>query len=325
MHIPRMLVALALVVTLISISLGADAQPTRMPRIGWLGNGRPDLQSAPLRAFRQGLQQRGWIEGQTVAIEYRWAEGKGDRLPLVLGELARLKVDVILLAGTAALRAAHTQTATVPIVFVALADPVAAGFVTSLARPGGNLTGVASEFDLLIAKQLQLLKETVPAMTRVAVLHQEDTGAVLAAAERAARELGLRAVTLKAARAADFEAAFGTARREGAGAIHVLPSPFFSSQRRALIDLAARYRLPAMYEFDDYVEDGGLMSYGPDISAMFRESASHVDRILKGARPGDLPVERPRSFEFVINRKTAAALGLVIPPSVLARADRLIE
>lgn len=326
MRTPRTLVGLILVVTLISLSLAADAQPSRMPRVGWVGNGRPEQNSASLQAFREGLQQRGWREHQTVAIEYRWAEGKLDRLPSLVDELVRLKVDVIVLSGSAAIRAARAHTAAVPVVFVSLADPVTAGFVTSLARPGGKLTGVASEFELLIAKQLQLLKETVPAMTRVAVLYRpEIAGAVLAGAERAARELGLRALTLKAASAADFEAAFGTARREGAGAIQVLPSPFFNSQRRALIDLAARYRLPAMYEFDDYVEDGGLMSYGPDISAMFRASASHVDRILKGAKPSELPVERPSTFEFAINRKTAAGLGLSIPPAVLARADRVIE
>ena len=254
----------ALAAALLGVLAMADAQPGRLPRIGWLGNGKPAPQSPPVQAFRQGLQQRGWSEGQTVAIESRWAEGDFDRLPALVDDLVRSKVDVI------------------------VADPVTAGFVKSLGRPGGNLTGIASEFDVLVTKQLQLLKDTVPALTGVAVLHRPEVApALLATSERAAREPGLVTRPIKTAGVEEFEAAFSTARRDGAGAIQVLPSPFFSSQRRALIGLASRHRLPAIYEFREYVEDGGLMSYGPSINAMFRESAGHVDRILKGARPGD--------------------------------------
>jgi putative ABC transport system substrate-binding protein len=321
----RLLLTIILTIGLLG-TRPADAQSTRTPRIGWLGNGSAAPVSPTLEAFRRGLQQRGWIEGQTVTIEYRWAEGKPDRLPALVTDLVRLKVEVIVLSGTAAIRAARSVTSTVPVVFVYLADPVTAGFVTSLARPGGNLTGVASEFEALITKQLELLKEAVPTISRVAVLHRPEIApAVLSAAEMAARGLGLAARPLKVADVAEFEPAFRTARSEGAGAIHVLPSPFFSVQRRHLIELSARYRLPAVYEFKEYAEDGGLMSYGPSISQMFRGSASHVDRILKGARPGDLPVERPTTFELVINLKTAKALGLTIPPALLARADDIIQ
>jgi putative ABC transport system substrate-binding protein len=326
MMAPQLVLSLVLTIGLLAAPLAADAQPIRIPRIGWLGNGSPAPGSPSLEAFRRGLQQRGWIEGQTVRIEYRWAEGNPDRFPALVADLARLKVDVIVLSGSAAIRAAKSATSTVPIVFVYLADPVTAGFVPGLARPGGNLTGVASEFESLITKQLELLKEVVPTLSRVAVLHRlEIAPAVLRAAEMAARGLGLTARPLKVAEVTELEPAFRTARSEGVGAIHVLPSPFFSIQRRSLIELAARYRLPAVYEFKEYVEDGGLMSYGPSINEMFRGSASHVDRILKGARPGDLPIERPATFEFVVNLRTAKALGLTIPPPVLTRVDQVIE
>jgi putative ABC transport system substrate-binding protein len=261
-----------------------------------------------------------------VTIEFRWAEGTPNRLPALVAELVQQKVDVILLSGTAAMRAAQSVTRTVPVVFVVLADPVAAGLVPSIARPGGNLTGVASEFETLITKQLELLKEAVPGLSRVGVLHRPELASTMhTAVETGARRLGLAARFLKVAEVADFEPAFKAARAEGAGAMHVLPSPFFNAQRRQLIELAARYRLPAFYEFREYVEDGGLMSYGPNILEMFRSSASHVDRILKGARPGDLPIERPTTFEFVINLRTARALGLAIPPAVLGRADQILE
>lgn len=300
----------------------ADAQPARMPRIGWLGNGAPTPVSTNLEAFRQGLQQRGWIEGQTVTIDYRWAEGNAGRVPALIDELLQLKVDVIVLSGTAAGRVARSATSTVPLVFVYLADPVAAGFVPSLARPGGNITGVASEFEVLITKQLELLKETVPTVSRVAVLKRPDlVRTVVDSAEKAAQRLGLVLRPLDVTEAAQFESAFHRARADGAGAMHVLPSPFFFVQRRVLGELAVKYRLPAMYELKEYVEDGGLMSYGPNVNEMFRASASHVDRILKGARPGDLPIERPTTFELAVNLKAAKAIGLTIPPAVLARAD----
>jgi len=318
--------AVLLALSLTSVPHVGEAQPIGTPRIGYLGNGKSTVVSAQAEAFRRGLRELGWIEGQTVTIEYRWAEENPDRLPALVGELVQAKVNVIVLAGTAAIRAAKEAKSAIPIVFVSLADPVTLGFVPSLARPGGNMTGVASEFEELATKQLQLLKEAIPNLSRVALLcRPEIAPIVLTAAEAAARKLGLTVRTLKVAEVAEFESAFKTARSERAGAIHVLPSPYFNAQRARLAELAARYRLPAIYEFRNYVEDGGLMSYGPSIDEMFHRMASYVDRILKGAKPGDLPIERPTKFELVINLKTAKALGLTIPQTLLLRADQVIQ
>lgn len=321
----RLVTVMALL--LLAASPTVEAQPAgTVPRIGFLSNGSPRSVSPQLEAFRRGLRELGWIEGQTVTIEYRWAEGSSDRLPALAADLAKLNVDVIVLSGSPAIRAAREATSTIPVVFVMLADPVSAGFGPSLARPGGNMTGLASEFEELITKQLQLLKEALPKASRVALLyHPEIATAILPAAETAARKLGLSARAFRVAQVAEFDNVLKTARSEGAGAIHVLPSPFFNAHRRQLIELAARYRLPAIYEFKNYVDDGGLMSYGPSINEMYRGMASYVDLILKGARPGDLPIKRPTTFELVINLKTAAALGLTIPPSLRMRADHVIE
>jgi ABC-type uncharacterized transport system substrate-binding protein len=320
------LLLLLLVLSLTSVPLVGEAQPTGTPRIGYLGSGKSTAVSAQAEAFRRGLRELGWIEGQTVTIEYRWAEENAERLPALIGELVQAKVNVIVLAGTAAIRTAKETTSAIPIVFVSLADPVTLGFVPSLARPGGNMTGVASEFEELATKQLQLLKEAIPNVSRVALLYRPEIApAVLTAAEASARKLGLTVRTLKVAEVAEFENAFKTARSERAGAIQVLPSPYFNAQRARLAELAARYRLPAVYEFRNYVQDGGLMSYGPSIDEMFHRMASYVDRILKGAKPGDLPIERPTKFELVINLKTAKALGLTIPQTLLLRADQVIQ
>ena len=311
----------------LALPLAAKAQPASPRRIGYLDIGNPTaVPSRQQETFRQSLRELGWIEGQTVTIEYRSAEGNPDRLPALVAELVQAKVDVIMLSGTSSIRAARGATSTIPIVFVMLTDPVTQGFVKSLARPGGNMTGLASQFEELITKQLQLLKEAVPVLSRVALLaHAGPTPTVLTAAETAARSLGLTAHTLRVAEVAEFENAFKVARSERAGAIHVLPSPYFAAQRARLIELAAQYRLPACYEFRNYVQDGGLMSYGPSINEMYGRAASYVDRILKGANPGDLAIERPTKFELVINMKTAKALGLTIPPSLLLRADEVIQ
>ena len=304
----------------------ARTQPAKLHRIGFLGNGSPTTLSSQYEAFRRSLGELGWIEGQNVTIENRWAEGNPDRLPALVAELVQAKVDVLVVSGSPAIRAAQKATRTIPIVFVVLTDPVAMGFMSSLARPGGNMTGVASQFEELIAKQLQLLKEAIPNLSRVALLHQSGLPTpVLAAAESAARSLGLAARTLNVAGPDEFENAFNVARGERAGAILVLPSPYFEVQRARLIELAARYGLPACYELGNYVRDGGLMSYGPSIDAMYARSATYVDRILKGANPGDLAVEQPSKFELVINLKTARALGLTVPPSLLQRADEVIQ
>ena len=306
--------------------LATQAQPARTRRIGLLGYGSPTTQSSQLEAFRRRLRELGWIEGQNLTIEYRWAEGNPDRLSALVAELVQVKVDVIVLSGASAIRAAQKATSTIPVVFVVLTDPVSSGFVPSLARPGGNMTGVASQFEELITKQLQLLKEAVPNLSRVALLHHpEIPPAILTAAETAARSLGLTARPLNVAGVAEFENAFKAARSERADAIHVLPSPYFDAQHARLIELAAQYRLPAFYEFRNFVQDGGLMSYGPSMNEMFARSAVYVDRILKGANPGDLAIERPTRFELVINLKTAAALGLTIPQSLLQRADEVIQ
>ena len=310
--------------TLIAPLFG-EGQPTRTPRIGYLGNGSPPAVLSEL-PFNRGLRELGWIEGQNVTVEYRWAGADRSRLPTLVTELVNLKVDVIVLAGPQAIAAAQETTRTAPVVFVYLGDPVTAGFVSSLARPGGNMTGVASEFEALITKQVQLLKEAVPGLTRIVLLrHRDGSPAILAAAETAARSSALAARTVTVAEVGALGNAFRAARDEHAGAIHVLPSPILNANRRRVIELAAKYRLPAIYELKSYVEDGGLMSYGPDIDEMYRHAASYVDRLLKGAKPGELPIERPTTFELVINLKTAKALGLTIPPSVLGRADQVIE
>jgi putative ABC transport system substrate-binding protein len=309
--------------SILAATLTAWAQPP-VPRIGVLGNGRPEA-SAEWGAFRQGLRELGWIEGQNVAITYRAAEGKPDRFPALARDLVQLKVDVIVVAGPPAINAARDATSTVPIVFVALADPVASGYVTSLARPGGNLTGLASQYEELITKQLQLLKEAVPTVSRIALLHhRESWSVVLHAAQIGARSLGLTVRTLSV-EGIEFESAFTKARSEQVGAIHVLPSPIFNAHHGRLIELAAKYRLPAMYELQLFVDNGGLMSYGPSVNDMFHDMASYVDRILRGAKPAELPIERPTKFELVINLKTAKALGLTIPQTLLLRADQVIE
>ena len=304
----------------------AQGQPAGPRRVGYLGNGSANVGAPQTEAFRRGLRERGWIEGRTLTIEYRWAEGNPERLPALVAELVAGKVDVIVLTGSAAIRAAQGATRTVPVVFLMLADPVTAGFVPSLARPGGNMTGLASQYEELITKQLQLLKEAVPTLSRVALLHRPETPpSVLSAAATAARSLGVAAQPLEVSAVEEFENAFKAARSERAGAMLVMPSPYFDVQRARLIALAAHFRLPAFYEFGNYVQSGGLMSYGPSINEMYGRMASYVDRILRGANPGDLAIERPARFELVINLKTAAALGLAIPSSLLARADEVIQ
>jgi putative tryptophan/tyrosine transport system substrate-binding protein len=315
---------------LLAVPRAARAQRSgQVPRIGYIGNGSPTTPASPqLEAFRQGLRELGYIEGQTVTIEYRWAEGNVDRLPALAAELVRLKVDVIVLSGTPAIRAAQQATSSIPIVIgVILINPVDAGFVASLARPGGNITGLASQYEEIVTKQVQLLAETVPKLSRVVFLHHASVpqGVTARAAVGAADQLGLKTRVLEVSEVAQLEGAFRTARDDRAQALLVLPSPFFNAHRRDLIKLAASYRLPAFYEFKEYVQDGGLISYGPSLPDMWRRAATYVDRILKGAKPGDLPIERPTKFELIINLKTAKALGLTIPPAVLARADEVIQ
>jgi len=309
--------------------LAAEAQQARKVwRMGYLGNGNPTSSGPTRDAFRQGLQELGWVEGQNVVIEYRWADGDLTRLPALASDLmATTSVDVFLASGGPGVRAAQQAARAVPIVAAIISDPVVAGFAASLARPGGNITGLAVQFEELATKQLQLLKETVPNVARVAILddHAIRNTFVQKAAEAAARSLGLTTQVVTILGERDLEGAFRTAKVGRANAMYVLPSPTFARQRARLAELAVKHRPPGSYEDRQYVDAGGLMSYGPNFPDLFRRSASYVDRILKGAKPADLPVEQPTKFELVINLKTAKALGLTIPPSLLGRADQVIQ
>jgi putative ABC transport system substrate-binding protein len=318
-----------LVLAVLAAPVGAEAQPAAkaVPRIGFLGNLDAKNQARNLAAFQEGLRDLGWIEGQTVIVDYRWAEGNTDRFPGLVAELVQLNVNVMVVAGPPAIRVAQRATSTTPIVFaVLLSDPVASGFAASLARPGGNITGLASQYEEIVGKHVQLLSEAIPRLSRVVLLrHTAGLPTLLKEAEKATRRLGLKARIVEVTDVAEYEGAFRIAKSERAQAVYVLPSPIFSAHRKRLVELAAQYRLPAAYELKEYVEAGGLLSYGPNTADMYRRAASYVDRILKGAKPGDLPIERATTFELAINVKTARALGLAIPQSLLARADHLIE
>jgi putative ABC transport system substrate-binding protein len=320
------LVGLVVVLASCLTPLLAEAQPRAIPQVGYLGPGTAVGDRRLVSASRQGLSDLGWIENQTITIEYRWAEGRAERLHALAQDLVRAKVDVIVTSGRVGIRAAKEATTTLPILFVLLNDPVSAGLVKSLARPGGNATGLASQFEELVTKQTQLMKEALPGLSRIVLLSRvESAPSNIGEAVEAARALGLMVSTQKVSALTEYENAFRMAQRARAGAIQVLPSPVFNTHRRVLIDLAAKYRIPAIYEFRDYVEDGGLMSYGPSITSLFRGLAGYVDRVLKGAKPADLPVERSSTFELVINAKAAKALQVIISPLVLARADEVIQ
>jgi len=316
---------------LLAAPLAAEAQQAaKIARIGWLA---VNLAAAPRleEAFRQGLRDLGYVEGRNVVIEIRDAEGKPERLPALAAELVALKVDVIVAPNTPQALAAKQATRTLPIVFSFVADPVASGLVTSLARPGGNVTGLSSLTPELVGKRLELLTQAVPGVSRVAVLWQpgfqgERTDKdMLKGADVAARALGVRLQFVEAQGPADIDRAFSDMTRARAGALTVVGNTMFITERRRLVDLAAKNRLPAVYARREYVDAGGLMSYGSNIADLFRRAATYVDKILKGAKPADLPVEQPTKFELVINLRTAKALGLTIPPSLLARADEVIQ
>jgi putative ABC transport system substrate-binding protein len=285
--------------------------------------------SPQLDAFRQALRELGWVEGQNIVIDYRFAEGRFDRLPDLAAELVRLKVDIIVAQPTPAAAAAKNATETIPIVMISVGDPVGLGLIASLARPGGNVTGSSYSVGLEIAgKGLELLKETVPKVRRVAILsNPANPGHPLAIREVnvAARSLGVQLQLLEARDPNEFDGAFAAMATERVGVLLVVADSMFLLHRTRLADLAARSRLPAAYGNREIVEAGGLMSYGPSVRDLFRRSATFVDKILKGAKPGDLPVEQPTKFELVINLKTAKVLGLTIPPSLLQRADEVIQ
>jgi putative ABC transport system substrate-binding protein len=313
---------------LLAAPLAAQAQQAgKAPRIGYLGNSNPMTGATNVGGFRQGLRDFGLIEGQNVAIEFRWADGHFDRFPALAASLAKVPVDVIIVAGGPAIRAARQASSTIPIVAAVFGgDPVASGYVASFARPGGNLTGIAVMFEDLVTKQLQILKDVVPKASRVAILsHAAIRGLSEDRALSAAEALGLSVQKLEIHIAGDLDAALQAARTKRADITQVLPSPLFYQHRARLAALAANHRLPAIYEVRDYVVAGGLMSYGPSFPDTYRRAASYVARILKGARPGDLPIEQASTFEFVINGKAVRNLGLTLPSPVRLQVNEVID
>src|SRR5262245_5635694 len=311
---------------LFATPLAAEAQPAgKVPRVGFLANGSAATSPA-VDAFRRGLRSFGYVEGQNIALEIRWAEGRFERLPELAGELVRWKPDVLVTAGPYGLQAARRATTTIPIIMIAC-DP-AETIVERIARPSGHITGVTCMSSDLTPKRLQLLKETVPSIHYVAVLYNPfdpNKAEEVRQMQAPARTLGITLQPVEATEAEAFEGAVADAVRKQAEGLFVLPDALMLRERRRIVDLAAKHRLPAMYGFKEFVEAGGLMSYGTMQTDLYRRAAAHVDKILKGAKPADLPVEQPTKFELVINLKTAKALGLVIPRSVLARADEVIE
>ena len=319
---------LVLVLGVMAVPVPAGATPGTKPhRIGFLGNSTAALERNLVEPFRQGLRERGYVEGQDVVIEYRWAEGNYERFPGLIAELIGLKVDVIVTAGTPAALAVKRATTTIPVVMIAVGDPVGTGLIASLARPGGNVTGLTSIAADLEGKRLELLREVIPRLTRLSVLwNPASTFQVVA--EREARaaaqrlQLGVHSVGVRAA--GQFDESFEAIVRERAGALVVLADRLFLHERAWIIAFATRHRLPGVYAYRELVEEGGLMSFGPSYADMHRRAATYVDKILRGASPASLPVEQPAKFELIVNLKAAHLLGLTLPPAVLARADEIL-
>jgi ABC-type uncharacterized transport system substrate-binding protein len=327
--------ATLLALCVLAVLLSAEAQPAeKVYRIGYLSIGSspstPGIYTRPLEGFRQQLRELGWVEGRNIAIEFRFADGRADRLPGLAEELVRLKVDIITASPTPAAMAAKKATSTIPIVGMSLTEPVAVGLVASLARPGGNVTGVSYAFGTeIFGKQLELLRDISPSGRRVAVLANPGGSPaypqMLEATRAAARSLGLELQLLEVREAEEFDGAFAAMARERARALLVMGHPLFFLHRARLADLAVRNRLPSMSTQEQWVDAGGLMSYGPNFVDISRRGAVYVDRILKGAKPGDLPIEQPTNLSLVLNLKTAKTLGLTIPTAVRQRADGVIE
>ena len=312
---------------LLAVPLAARAQKSTTPVIGFVNSGSPALWERPLRSFRQGLSEIGYVEGQNVAIEYRWADGQYDRLPALVADLIRRQVRVIVATTTNAALAAKAATATIPIVFTTAGDPVELGVVASLGRPGGNTTGVTIVTSELTAKRLELLHELVPKATAIALLMNPDSRlakSAAKAAQEAARSLGLQLHVLRAHTEQDIDEAFATLVRLRAGALFVASDAFFTLRREQIVELAARHAVPTIYEFREFVMAGGLMSYGTSLPEAYRQAGIYTGKILNGAKPMDLPVQQSTKFEMVINTKTAKALGLTIPQSLGVQAE-LIE
>jgi putative ABC transport system substrate-binding protein len=318
----------AVVLTLAGGARAEAQQVEKIPRIGYLSATSNSVNPARVQAFRQGLRDLGYVEGKTIVVEWRFAEGKPDRLPTLAAELVRLKVAVIVSGGSTATRPVKEETSTIPIVMTQDNDPVGNGFVASLARPGGNITGLATLRSELSGKRLELLKEIVPNLSRVAVLGMSTNpgnSQLLKETELAAGAFGVKLQYLDIQNPKDIGSGFRAASNGRADAVLVLAGPVFSSRRTEVVQLAIKRRLPAIYDRRDFGEAGGLMTYGVSVTELDRRAATYVDRILKGAKPANLPVEQPTKFELVINLKAAKQIGLTIPPNVLARADRVIR
>ena len=318
--------SILVVVVLLAVAVIAEAQQTKkVPRVGFLVAPSRSFFSVRLEGFQQGLRELGYVEGKNIAIESRFGEGKEDRIRELAAELVSLKVDVIVASGLAG-RAAKNATQTIPIVFAAVQDPVASGLVDSLAKPGGNVTGLSNLAPELSGKRLELLKEVVPKITRVGVLWGSTrTPVTVKEAQAAAKALGLQFQLLEVRDSKDFDTVFETATKNHVQALLTIPGAFVNTHQGRILDFATKNRLPAMYGEPEFVDAGGLMSYAPNSADLFRRAATYVDKILKGSKPADLPVEQPMKFELVINLKAAKQIGLTIPPNVLARADKVIK
>ncbi len=314
---------------LLAAPRAAEAQQSgKVPRVGFLGNSTAALEANLVGPFREGLRDLGYEEGRNVVIEYRWAEGKYERFPTLIAELIALKVDVIVTAGTPATQAVKKATTSVPLVMVAVGDPVGTGIVASLGRPGGNITGLTSIAQELEGKRLELLREVIPKLSHIAVLWNSVSPVQVIqekAVQTAAQVLRMKVQSLGVRTPEEIEDAFAAIVRERPGALLVLADRLFLHNRQRIMDFATKNRLPGVHAYRELVEAGGLMSFGPSYGGMHRRAAYFVDKILKGAKPADLPVERPATFELVVNLKTAKALGLTIPQSILLRADQIIE
>jgi len=316
------------ITTVLLTTIPAYAQPTKIPRVGLLVGGSASSDAVRIESFRQGLRELGYVDGKNINVEPRYAAGNSDRLGELATALVRLPVDVIVTAGPTATGAAKKVTNTIAIVMAQDIDPVGAGFVATLARPGGNITGLSRLAPELSGKELELLKETIPPLSHVAVLgtsSQPGTAQELKEIELTAKAIGVQSQYLDISTQKDIKPAFRSASKGHAGALLLISGPILFVERREIIELAAKSRLPAMYFAREFVEDGGLMTYAANVTDLWRRAATYVDKILKGAKPADLPVEQPTRFEFIINLKTAKQIGLTIPPNVLARADKVIK
>jgi len=319
----------ALSTLLFALGVAVDAQQSKkVPRIGLLSPFSPSDTAPWYQAFFQGLRDLGWVEGKNISVEYRYAEGRNDRLVDLAADLVRLRVDVIVTAVTPDALAAKNATKTIPIVMAAVGDPVVTGLVDNLARPGGNVTGLSQMNPELAGKRLELLKEIVPKLTRVTVLwNPQDQMSAISWNELSspARSLGVQLHSSEVRNAGDFEKAFEDATRSRAGALAIMPAPVFVTNLKRIADFAAKSRLPSIFHVTEFVDVGGMLAYGPNRSDLFRRAATYVDKILKGTKPQELPVEQAMKFELVINLKTAKQIGVTIPPTMLARADRIIK